>query len=153
DPLLLLSDLLDLTHFLTRLSISPSLAEDVALPEMDRRRGAALAEKLSIPTLGRCWQMLMKGAQEVKQAPNTFQALEMVLIRLAYVAELPAPEEILRGPASTGPSSPPPAPKKSTPVSAPAAAVSTRGSSAAPARQPGPAPISEEVPNTASEPT
>ncbi|GAC1479152.1 MAG: hypothetical protein NVS2B11_03110 [Acetobacteraceae bacterium] len=67
---LMLGDLLDLTHTLTRLKSVPALRDGAELPEAERTRGAGLADRLSMPTLGRTWQMLLKGAQEVEQASD-----------------------------------------------------------------------------------
>ncbi len=96
DPLVILQDLLDFTHFLTRLQVVPKLAEDPGIPEADRRRGGALARALSIPVLTRTWQILLKGLGEVQQAPAPEAALEMVLIRLIHSAGLPTPAEVIR---------------------------------------------------------
>ncbi len=96
DPSVIVADLLELTHTLTRLSAVPSLARDLALPEAERARGAALARQLSVPVLARCWQMLLKGLEEVNAAPDKRLAAEMLLIRLAHVSEQPTPGEILR---------------------------------------------------------
>ncbi|APT58975.1 DNA polymerase III subunit gamma/tau [Roseomonas gilardii] len=96
DPGVLLSDLADLVHQITRLRAVPALRNDPTLPEELRSRGAALADRLSIPVLGRAWQMLLKGLEEIALAPDRRAAAEMVLIRLAHVAEMPTPGEILR---------------------------------------------------------
>ncbi len=93
---LLLGDLLELTHTLTRLRTVPGLRSSAELAEAERTRGVALAERLSIPELGRAWQMLLKGMGEVEQAPDRRGAAEMVLIRLCHVAELPTPGELVR---------------------------------------------------------
>ncbi len=97
DPAVILQDMLELTHTLSRLVAVPALAADPALPEEERSRGAALARSLSIPVLGRAWQMLLKGLQELQQdGVDKRAAAEMVLIRLAHVAELPTPGELVR---------------------------------------------------------
>jgi DNA polymerase-3 subunit gamma/tau len=96
DPGVLLSDLLGLAHLITRFKSAPAAAESGALPEMERTRGLALAEKLSIPWLGRLWQMLLKGVAEVETAPDRRAAAEMILIRLCHVAEMPPPGELVR---------------------------------------------------------
>jgi DNA polymerase III subunit gamma/tau len=92
----LLADLLGLAHLLTRLKSVPGLASGNTLPEAERTRGAALAGMLSIPFLGRLWQMLLKGVQEVESAPDRRAAAEMILIRLCHVADMPPPGELLR---------------------------------------------------------
>jgi DNA polymerase-3 subunit gamma/tau len=81
---------------LTRLKSVPALATSSALPEVERTRGLALANSLSIPWLGRLWQMLLKGVAEVEQAPDRRAAAEMVLIRLCHVADMPPPAELLK---------------------------------------------------------
>jgi DNA polymerase-3 subunit gamma/tau len=92
----LIGDLLELTHTLSRLKTVPDLRNSQELPEAERTRGAALADKLSVPTLGRAWQMLLKGAAEVEAASDRRAAADMVLIRLCYVAELPPPGDLVR---------------------------------------------------------
>ncbi len=96
DPVIVLQDLLQLTHWLTRIKLSPSAAEGQGISQMDRERGLSLAESLSVPTLGRTWQLLLKGLGEVQSLPSTAQAAEMVLIRLAYMADLPSPADLVR---------------------------------------------------------
>ncbi|MBV9735971.1 MAG: DNA polymerase III subunit gamma/tau [Acidisphaera sp.] len=96
DPGTLLQDLLELTHTLSRLKAIPSLRESPDLPEAERTRGAALADRLSVPVLGRAWQMLLKGIGEVETAPDRRAAADMVLIRLCHVADLPTPGDLVR---------------------------------------------------------
>ena len=96
DPAVVLSDLAEFTHFVTRVKIVPAVAEDPALIEVERVRGRACAEKLSMRVLSRTWQMLLKGIMEVAEAGRPLAAAEMVLVRIAYAADLPAPEEIVR---------------------------------------------------------
>ena len=92
----MLQDVLDLVHTLTRLRAVPALRTSNDLPEAERTRGAALAERLSIPVLGRAWQMLLKGIAEVESAPDRKAAAEMILIRLCHVADLPPPGDLVR---------------------------------------------------------
>ncbi len=114
DPLAVLQDLLELSHWITRVKLVPAAADDAAVSELERTRGRALAEGLSVAVLSRAWQMLLKGVGEVQQAPSAMPAAEMVLIRLAHAADMPSPGDILRklenAPAatSTPPSAPPP---------------------------------------------
>ena len=96
DPLMVMQDLLDLTHFVTRLKLAPEAGSGDPLEEGDRERARPLAAALSMPVLTRAWQMLLKGIEEVQTAPMPGQAAEMVLIRLAYVADLPVPAELVR---------------------------------------------------------
>jgi DNA polymerase-3 subunit gamma/tau len=74
----------------------PAVAEASGVPEAERVRGTAIAEKLSVPLLTRCWQMLLKGLGDVHAAPQALQAAEMVLIRLTHAASLPPPAELVR---------------------------------------------------------
>lgn len=95
DPLVLLQDLANLCHFVTRLKV---VGEGIATdePEEERIKGLALAEKLSMPVLTRTWQILLKGIAEVQSAPDARAAGEMVIIRLCYAAELPAPGDLVK---------------------------------------------------------
>ncbi len=96
DPAMVLGDLAEFTHFVTRVKIVPALADDLAATEAERNRGRALATKLSMRVLARCWQMLLKGIGEVEAAGRPADAAEMVLIRIAYAADLPTPDEAIR---------------------------------------------------------
>ena len=96
DPALVLGDLAEFTHFVTRVKIVPALADDVSLTEAERTRGRAFATKLSMRILARTWQMLLKGIEEVTAAGRPFAAAEMVLVRIAYAADLPTPDEVIR---------------------------------------------------------
>jgi len=92
----MLGDMLELTHTLSRLKTVPELRGSVELPELERTRGAVMADSVTIPLLGRAWQMLLKGVAEVEAAPDRRAAAEMVLIRLCHVADLPPPGELVR---------------------------------------------------------
>jgi DNA polymerase-3 subunit gamma/tau len=96
DPAVVLQDLLDLTHWLTRVKVIGGTPDDVTLPEAQRSRGRELAGKLGMPVLARSWQMLLKGLQEVRGAPVPLAAAEMVLVRFAYAADLPSPADLAR---------------------------------------------------------
>lgn len=95
DPLVVTQDMLDLTHWLTRVKVMPELANDLTVPESERVRGKKMAESLSMASLTGMWQMLLKGILEVKSADNALKALEMLIIRLAYAADLPSPAQML----------------------------------------------------------
>jgi DNA polymerase III subunit gamma/tau len=109
----MLQDLLELTYTVTRLKSVPSLRDSQEMPEAERTRGAALADRLSVPVLARAWQMLLKGIGEVETAPDRRAAAEMVLIRLCHVSDLPPPGDLVRRLASAatqavGAAAPPP---------------------------------------------
>ncbi|MCH7931999.1 MAG: DNA polymerase III subunit gamma/tau, partial [Proteobacteria bacterium] len=96
DPLVVVQDLLELTHWLTRVKLAPGAAKSITVAELERRRGTELAERLSLAELTRAWQMLLKGLEETRTAPEPLAAVEMVLVRLAYVADLPTPGELVK---------------------------------------------------------
>src|SRR5262249_47882087 len=96
DPAVVLTDLADFTHFVTRVKIVPAVADDRSLIEVERAHGRASAEKLSMRVLSRTWQMLLKGIAEVEAAGRPLAAAEMVLVRIAHAADLPTPEEVIR---------------------------------------------------------
>ncbi len=102
DPAQVLTDLAEFTHFITCVKISAKLAESAASP-FEREKGAELAEKLAMSVLSRNWQILLKGIDEVKDLPRPLAAADMVLVRLAYAADLPSPEDVLRRLTSTDP--------------------------------------------------
>jgi DNA polymerase-3 subunit gamma/tau len=97
EPLTIAQDLLEYAHVLTKLRAVPGNTDNLPIgaPEMIAR-AVSLSSQLSMPTLGRAWQILLKGIAEVNGAPNPQAALEMLLIRLAYAADLPDPGELLK---------------------------------------------------------
>ncbi|MHA6689914.1 DNA polymerase III subunit gamma/tau [Devosia sp. A449] len=95
DPQTLVSDLADFTHLVTRIKVVPAAADDMSLTPDERKRGAELAGKLPMRALTRAWQILFKGYDEVARASNGLQAAEMALIRLAYAADLPSPDDLI----------------------------------------------------------
>ena len=96
DAAVVLQDMLELTHWLTRAKITPEPLSDPATPEAERAWGAKVIPDLSIPVLARLWQMLLKGLAEVQAAPQPLAAAEMVLIRLMHAAHLPDPADLVR---------------------------------------------------------
>jgi DNA polymerase-3 subunit gamma/tau len=96
DPLVLIQDMLDFTHLLTRIKAVPQLRDSGGMAQDVQERMSNLAAKLSMPTLGRTWQVLLKGVGEVQTAQNARAAAEMVIIRLVYAADLPDPSDLLR---------------------------------------------------------
>jgi len=165
DPAVVLEDMLELTHWLTRIKVVPAAAERAGVPEAEGVRGREMATKLPMPALTRAWQMLLKGLGECRQAPSPLQAAEMILIRLAYAANLPTPEEAIKtlqegggaasaspaaqtGPTAPGngggasavssPAAPPAAPAAPPPQDAPRAALAT-----APEPEPVPMPVAD----------
>jgi len=96
DPQVILQDLLDLIHMVTRLKVIPKEDHESSLPELERTRGQAMADALSIPLLTRAWQICLKGLSEVQQALRPHDAAEMLLIRLAFAADLPDPTRLIR---------------------------------------------------------
>ena len=96
DPIVVLSDLAEFVNFVTRVKIVPATADNVAFGETERRRGRDFAAKLSMRVLSRMWQMLLKGITEAQAATRPAAAAEMVLVRIAYVADMPTPDEAIR---------------------------------------------------------
>ena len=132
DPVVVLSDLAEFVNFVTRVKIVPTTADNVAFGETERLRAREFAATISMRVLSRMWQMLLKGITEVQGATRPAAAAEMVLVRIAYVADMPTPDEAIRMIEQNGGTSP--AAGGNAPRSAPAAPVSSMP--AAPMRQP-----------------
>lgn len=94
DPAVILQDLLELTHWVTRLKVAPDAAAQSA--DSERKHGLAMAERLTMGALTRAWTLLLKGLKETLEAPSPLRAAEMALIRLCYTAELPTPGDALK---------------------------------------------------------
>jgi DNA polymerase III subunit gamma/tau len=96
DPMAVLRDLAEITHWISVIKITPAAAEDPTTPQEERERGLAMAQLLPMRVLSRMWQMLLKALEEVSLAPNAMMAAEMAVIRLTHVADLPDPETLVR---------------------------------------------------------
>lgn len=139
DPQTLVADLADFTHLVTRIKVVPAAADDVSLTPDERKRGAELAGKLPMRALTRAWQILFKGHDEVARASNGLQAAEMALIRLAYAADLPSPDDLIAKLANM------PAPAPSLPSPGPMTRGPSGGGGASAMRVEAPRPVMTEA--------
>ena len=96
DPMAVIQDLLEVTHFLTRVKVAPGAEGFFDGGSGEATRAAEMAGKLSVPALTRAWQMLLKGLFEVRDATKPIAAAEMALVRLAYAADLPPTDKLVR---------------------------------------------------------
>ena len=142
DPMAVLRDLAEITHWISVIKITPEAAQDPTVPPDERARGLDMAARLPMRVLSRMWQMLLKALEEVPLAPNGMMAAEMAVIRLTHVADLPDPETLLRKlqsqpqPTSGAPAGGAPSHTTHAPMMRMAPAAPTRGpsmSAAAPA--------------------
>ncbi|QYK41868.1 MAG: DNA polymerase III subunit gamma/tau [Paracoccaceae bacterium] len=96
DPMAVLRDLAEVTHWISVIKITAEAADDPTIPPDERDRGRTMAAALPKRALHRAWQMLLKAMEEVSLAPNAMMAAEMAIIRLTHVADLPDPETLIR---------------------------------------------------------
>jgi DNA polymerase-3 subunit gamma/tau len=122
DPMAVLRDLAEITHWVSVVKITPEAAEDPTVSPEERARGLQMAEHLPMRVLTRLWQMLLKALDEVAAAPNAMMAAEMAIIRLTHVADLPSPEELVR---KLQNATPPPAEAPSSPSGGGSSAIPT----------------------------
>lgn len=94
-PIIILQDLINITHDLAKIKIVPALLNSTSLSEIEKTTFTDLSGKCSLAILSKIWQMLIKGISEINMAPSAVEALEMILLRIAYSASLPTPYEIL----------------------------------------------------------
>ncbi len=95
DPLAILRDIAEITHWISVIRITPEAADDPTVSPDERARGQAMADKLAMPVLTRMWQMGLKALEEVAHAPNAMMAAEMAVIRMTHVADLPTPGDLV----------------------------------------------------------
>jgi len=96
DVLMIFDEMLNVTHFITQLKIAPELKNDVLIPEMERKRGFLISEKISMSSLGIVWQVLFKGFEELQSGYHLFQHGEMIIIRLIYLYDGPSPDDLIK---------------------------------------------------------
>ena len=145
DPGAVVLDLLEIAHWLSRLRVQPADAASslgLAAPVADR--AAALAEGTSLPVLARAWQMLLKGVDEVRAAPDAAAAAEMLLLRVACAADLPPPAELARLLRDGAPSATPSATPRVPPAAPDPPAARAPGA--------GPRPVAAALPRSAVAP-
>jgi DNA polymerase-3 subunit gamma/tau len=143
DPLAVMQDLLEITHFLTRLKVAPQAQGFFDGGSGEAKRAAALAAKLSVPALTRAWQMLLKGLFEVRDATRPISACEMALIRLSYAADLPPTDKLVKDLLDGNAPARAPLPSGNAPARGPMASPSA---SAAPQIAQRSAPLPEDAP-------
>ncbi|MBT8459781.1 MAG: DNA polymerase III subunit gamma/tau [Boseongicola sp.] len=95
DPMAVLRDLAEITHWISVIRITPEAADDPTVSPDERSRGRDMADRLSMPVLARMWQMSLKSLEEVVSSPNAMMAAEMAIIRMTHVAELPTPGDLV----------------------------------------------------------
>ena len=96
DPVNLIESLGDLIHELTRLKVTNSEDDNLSLGPDGFKRIKALKEKVSVKHLSRYWQMILKASSEIKNFSKPLSALEMAIIRMSYISDLPTPDEIIK---------------------------------------------------------
>jgi len=96
DPLSILRDLAEVSHWVSLLKITPEAGDDPTVAPGERDRGRELATGLSLRSLSRMWQMCLKALEEVGAAPSPMMACEMAIIRMTHVADLPTPGDLVR---------------------------------------------------------
>ncbi|WP_460275129.1 DNA polymerase III subunit gamma/tau [Celeribacter sp. ULVN23_4] len=132
DPLAVLRDLAEITHWVSVIKITPNAADDPTIGPDERARGLAMADKLPMRVLSRMWQMLLKAIEEVSAAPNAMMASEMAIIRLTHVADLPMPEDLVRKLTEQNPPPRPPSGPAGGGAPAGGGSVNAQGSTMAP---------------------
>ena len=96
DPAQIISDLLEISHDLTRMKVAKSAGEGDVQADVTRAAAKEMADRLSVAELTRTWQILLKGLGEVRSAPKPYMAAEMVLIRVAHASTLPDPATLVK---------------------------------------------------------
>tara|TARA_B100001769_G_scaffold17488_1_gene11757 strand:- start:53 stop:1864 length:1812 start_codon:yes stop_codon:yes gene_type:complete len=96
DPVNLIESLGDLIHELTRLKVTDSNDDNLSLGPEGFSRIKSLKDKISVKHLSRYWQMILKASSEIKNFSKSLAALEMAIIRMSYISDLPTPDEIIK---------------------------------------------------------
>ena len=97
DPVLIMEELLQISHNVARAKAVPSLNTAQVMSEYEINRALKSAELTNIPSVARCWQLLLKGQEEMQKAFSVKEACEMVLIRIAYATNLPDLKTLIEG--------------------------------------------------------
>ncbi len=93
DPTSLIRGLMESLHGVTR--AKAGAVSDALQSEEEREAAAGWAEKLNWAGIHRLWQMLLKGLNDVAEAPDPQEAAVMALLRLIHAADLPDPAALV----------------------------------------------------------
>ena len=96
DVVMIFDEMLNITHFLTQIKISPNIKDNTQIPELERVKGSEIAEKLTISSLGIIWQALFRGLNELQSGIHLFQSGEMLIIRLIHIYSGPSPDDLIK---------------------------------------------------------
>ena len=96
DILMIFDEMLNVTHFITQIKIAPQLKDDIHIPELERKRGYEISEKISLSSLGIIWQVLFNGYEELQSGYHLFQHGEMIIIRMIYLYDGPNPDDLIK---------------------------------------------------------
>ena len=96
DPIVILKDLAEITHWISVAKITPNINEDPTITPDERNRGTEFSQILSMRVLTRMWQMLIKFLDEINIAPSPIMAAEMIIIRLTHAADLPPTDDLIK---------------------------------------------------------
>ena len=92
EPLALIRALMEFTH---RIAVG-QIGEPDAPTEEERAAIGGWAEKLSAGQVHRLWQLLLKGHDEVRTAPDPLVALQMALLRVLHAVDMPDPGKLAK---------------------------------------------------------
>jgi len=134
DPADVLIELAEFCHYVTRIKIAADALDDATVGETERERARDFAGKLTIGSLTRAWQILVRGVEDARDSPRPLASAEMVLIGLAYATDLPSPEDSLRKLAQSADTAPCHAPPTPLAGGAPLARAAAQPAEQAPAR-------------------
>ena len=95
DVIMIFDELINVTHFLTQVKISPNIKDDIYIPEIERLRGLELSKKLTLNNLNIIWQILFKGYEELQNGFHLFQHGEMIILRIIYLFDGSSPDDLL----------------------------------------------------------
>ena len=96
DPIGIIRDLAEITHWVSVIKITPDAADDPTVSSDEKARGQSFSQYLSMRVLTRTWQLLLKALDEISSAPNSMMAAEMAIIRITHVSDLPSPGELVK---------------------------------------------------------
>ncbi len=149
DLAMLLTDMMEWTHWATRMHPALHAGDAVALPYTAdmREQIQDLNKSVSLNTLSRIWQVMVASVPEMAAAGNQKQCFDMLIIRLMHIADMPSIPEILKQ------NAPAPTPRPTTPAPAAAQTV-TASQPVAPTPMPTPAdPIPDPIPQSVVAPS
>ncbi len=95
EPTNFLNDLLEIIYFIQQKKSIGNFDSDLSIPESEQEIIGKISNNINMPTLIIFWQLILKALDELSIVSSPILSLEMLIVRLVHLKEMPSYENIL----------------------------------------------------------